>query len=102
MVLRRPAFVGCLLVVAAVALLLSAVALADAPVATTVTLPGSDYTWAQPGTAARPNPYAQPPAWIPITFELPPLPTTSYTWAQPGTAPTPDPYAQPPAWIPTG
>lgn len=64
-------------------------------------VPGSDYVWAQPGTAAVTTPYAQPPAWIPVAPSWTSMyPVTDYVWAQPGTAAVTTPHSQPPASIP--
>ena len=64
---------------------------------TAATPPGSDYAWAQPGTAPVSVPFAQPPAWIPIVCAWVCTPPGSdYAWAQPGTAPVSVPHAQPP------
>jgi hypothetical protein len=66
-------------------------------------LPGSDYTWGQPGTALVDIPDAQPPAWIPIApTAVSAMPVSDYRWAQPWTAPVTTPSAQPPEWIPIG
>jgi len=61
--------------------------------------PGSDYAWAQPGTAAATVPFAQPPASVP-TPVVSALPGSGYEWAQPGAAPPVVPFSQPPALIP--
>jgi hypothetical protein len=61
--------------------------------------PGSEYAWAQPGTAMVATPDAQPPAWIPIAAQPAyAVQGMDYAWAQPGTAPV----DQPPASVPTG
>ena len=67
-------------------------------------LPGSDYHWAQPGTAPVTTPSAQPPASIPIAASTR-IPTAAglgsgYQWAQPDTAPV-TPSGEPPALVPT-
>ena len=63
--------------------------------------PGSDYPWAQPGTAARAT-LLQPPARIPIApaWQTTARPGSSYVWAQPGAAVVRVSHAQPPAWMP--
>src|SRR6266508_2925944 len=51
--------------------------------------PGTGYVWAQPGTAPASCPWAQPPAWIPISAPIvtasPVELESAYVWAQPGT-----------------
>lgn len=76
-------------------------AAAIAPSASAVVKPpGSDYPWAQPGTAARAT-HLQPPARIPIApaWQTTARPSSSYVWAQPGTVVRVS-HAQPPAWVP--
>ena len=65
------------------------------------TPPGSAYAWAQPGTAPVEVPFAQPPAWVPISGVMPAftIPGSDYAWAQRGTAPVEVPFTQPPARV---
>ena len=78
---------------------LSVVAIAASAAATPP--PGSDYAWAQPGTALQDVPCAQPPANVPIVACAPTvIPGSDYAWVQPGTAPASTQLTQPPAWIP--
>ena len=66
-------------------------------------VPGSDYQWSQPGTAAVSTPSAQPPASVPITpLALGAVPGSDYRWSQPGTAAVTTPSAQPQVWMPSG
>jgi hypothetical protein len=90
---------------AAVCGVLAALAIAPSVASATasMSLPGSGYAWAQPGTAPVIVPSAQPPAWV---LSAPSIAatyaTTAYVWAQPGTAPVVVVSAQPTGSIPTG
>ena len=79
-------------------LVAASIALSSAAIASP---PGSDYPWAQPGTAARAT-NVQPPARIPIApaWQAMTRPGSAYLWAQPGAAVVQVSHAQPPAWVP--
>ena len=93
-------------------LLAASLSILPAAGALAASLPGSDYAWAQPGTAIATVPFSQPPASIPIAVAPAwaiatsgasvAIPGSDYIWAQPGTSVTDVPYSQPPAWIPAG
>jgi hypothetical protein len=73
-----------------------AAALALAATAAAANPSSGAYPWAQPGTTAVVNPFAQMPAWLTVVPAVPTPPVDrGYAWAQPGSAPVDVPFAQP-------